>query len=282
MSVVMFHHPLKGDIFVDSNLMRIQRLRRRITAWTTAMSNVINSQAVACYGIALTYRPGVEWAPGHIQQFMMTLRKVFGHSLLGYAWVAELQQRGAVHYHVTLIMEKNYVFKAERYGKMTVLRNPYFQFQSYWVHGFIDFKRLVHPSPAYLMKYSQKSEQKGGDFPPGLRLFACVIRCEIDVIDKYSWAITSKPGHVRTKMYNLREDLGITFEFDGWKIKAMGSYQWARNNKTKKMVLRFTPDGTYMITWGKMWWLSESEWVYLGVEGRKSKGINRDYMEDKT
>src|SRR3989304_4365366 len=101
-----------GLVIVDTALMRHARLKRRVKAWSWSLNDFmaasLNSR-VRMVMITLTYRPGVEWEPQHMNVFMRHVRKSNGIGLLGYAWVAELQQRGAVHFHLLLLVTRGSV-----------------------------------------------------------------------------------------------------------------------------------------------------------------------------
>lgn len=109
--------------------------------------------------VHLTYRPGAEWKPRHISGFLYSVKRFLGKNLLGYAWVAEMQKRGAVHYHVVL---------AVRVG----VRIPFPDQAGWWVHGHTKVELAKRPL-GYLMDYARKISQKVG-YPKGIRIFAVV------------------------------------------------------------------------------------------------------------
>lgn len=107
--------------------------------------------------VTTTYRPGVEWEPGHVSAFMACLRKWFarrGHRLCC-QWVAEMQERGAVHYHAVLWLPRGLTLpKSDKRG--------------WWPHG--STKTEVARSPVgYMAKYASKGQQ-GPLFPRGCRI----------------------------------------------------------------------------------------------------------------
>jgi hypothetical protein len=92
---------------IDPDAARLSRLRRRVHAWADALRDYTqDNRKYRKVMITLTYRPGVEWQPGHIRVFMRRLRKRLRAALVAYAWVAEMQRRGAVHYHVLLVVRR--------------------------------------------------------------------------------------------------------------------------------------------------------------------------------
>jgi hypothetical protein len=105
-----------------------------------------------------TYRPGVEWSAGHMSEFVEAagawMRRQ-GHRFV-YAWVAELQERGAVHFHLLIWLPAGVFF-------------PRADARGWWPHGTTRTTRCDRPI-GYLTKYASKLEQKEGAFPRGLRL----------------------------------------------------------------------------------------------------------------
>jgi hypothetical protein len=110
--------------------------------------------------LTLTYRNADDWQPRHISAFLHAVDLWLRRRDLGAVrcvWVAELQGRGAVHYHVALWLPRRaYLPQADRRG--------------WWPHGMTQTARAVFPI-RYLQKYVSKLETKGVEFPKGIRLF---------------------------------------------------------------------------------------------------------------
>jgi hypothetical protein len=95
-----------------------------------------------------------------------------GSNLLAYAWAAELQKRGVVHYHVLLLVKRGTDI-------------PYFDTAGWWPYGHSNI--TAARSPFYIVSYTKKSNyQKLGDFPKGLRIFAVWISPSI-LTDNSRW-----------------------------------------------------------------------------------------------
>lgn len=110
--------------------------------------------------VTLTYRPGVEWRPSHLRDTLRLLRAWLarrGH-VLRYVSVAELQKRGAVHFHLVIWWPAH-------------LRMPPPDSSMMWPHGSSNVQRARHPV-AYLAKYASKGTPDG-DFPCGIRMHSC-------------------------------------------------------------------------------------------------------------
>jgi hypothetical protein len=73
-----------------------------------------------------------------------------------YFWVAELQQRGAVHYHLIVFIPRSHKLP--------------FPDKRWWKKGISNI-RSVRQFAAYLAKYLQKGSSGELRFPKGLRLF---------------------------------------------------------------------------------------------------------------
>jgi hypothetical protein len=138
-------------------------MRKRVHAWSEYLAPFVHDRnrfrLVMC---TLTLAPGVEWHAGMIRYYMRAARRNLKDSLLGYAWVAELQKRGAVHYHVLLWVKVG-----------TDVPKP--DTSGWWPYG--SSRRETARTVFYICKYTSKGLHKAGDtpcptLPRGARLFA--------------------------------------------------------------------------------------------------------------
>lgn len=108
--------------------------------------------------VTLTYADAAAWRPDHITDFMRRVHMFAKRRglKLPYVWVAELQKRGAVHYHVLLWVPAR-------------MRVPYADRQGWWNHGSTNIIRVKN-AVGYVAKYASKFESKDADFPKGMRL----------------------------------------------------------------------------------------------------------------
>lgn len=110
-----------------------------------------------CAMLTLTYRGGVTaWEPYHLSRCIDAIKKYLRRRGVEfrYVWVAELQKRGVIHYHLALWLPAGVTIpKADRRG--------------WWPHGASNIKAARKPV-AYLMKYLSKGCDVGG-FPKGAR-----------------------------------------------------------------------------------------------------------------
>lgn len=146
------------EITFSTAHMRVARLRRTVPAVGRAIQEVALAGGVRTrpWLLTLTYRPGVEWAPKHVSGLLDCLRKwgLRQRISIPYLWVAEMQNRGAVHYHIILWLPVR-------------LTLPKPDKQGWWPYGMTNTKRANKPIN-YAMKYASKGD--GVAFPRGLRL----------------------------------------------------------------------------------------------------------------
>jgi hypothetical protein len=172
---------LTGETFeVSPHKSRVRRLQKRVKAWADVTKPLIDKVGVdyRLVMITLTYSQVDGWRKNHIREFMLSLRGCLGGSLLSYAWVAELQKRGAVHYHVIVLVKRG-----------TNIPLP----DEFWKHGVTRIETAR--SPFYLLTYTGKEYQKFGKFPKGLRLFAVWIgKDAIHELSRWFFKLSALPA----------------------------------------------------------------------------------------
>lgn len=158
-------------ITIDKAQARITRLRKGVGVGAKALHNA-GPLGQSMYMLTLTYRgTNAAWNPKHISDFLHTLRTWYygrtGTRKLRYTWVAELQGRGVIHYHVVVWLEKGIrpPFPDRPWRHKGTTKPPM------WQHGMSN-RIQAHAPIAYLMKYLSKINQKNvGSFPHGARIF---------------------------------------------------------------------------------------------------------------
>lgn len=200
---------ITGEIFeVDPREARIKRLRRRVWAWCKAMEAYRKAakERVVVKMVTLTYRHVDQWRPNHIRSFMLVVRRFFAGRLRGYCWVAELQKRGAVHYHV-LIAHAN--------GK----RMPYLDKAGWWTHGMTRVETVKHL--LYVMKYTQKGSDDTNSYPHNARTFATWLPRDVEIpsAEYRNWRISAYPKWVGDRLRDI-DGVGLArpSRFGGWII----------------------------------------------------------------
>lgn len=149
-------------IEIDPAKARVTRLRKGLGVGAKRLHNMYRGKQNHCL-VTLTYRgDNRDWRPEHISTYIKCVKRWFKRRTAGnglrYAWVAELQQRGVIHYHIVFWLPKG-------------LTMPKADKQGWWMHGMTNTKRATAPV-AYLMKYVSKVDSKNvGSFPHGARIF---------------------------------------------------------------------------------------------------------------
>jgi len=107
--------------------------------------------------ITLTYREVDGWRNRDVSECLKRMRQWAARKgvELGYVWTAELQKRGAVHYHIVCWLPPG-------------LSMPKPDKQGWWAHGMTRIERARRPV-GYLVKYASKGDDVE-QFPRGLRL----------------------------------------------------------------------------------------------------------------
>ena len=148
-----------GVTETDKARARMARMRRSVGFSARALlagTQQPGFRGDYCAMVTLTYRNTEDWRPDHIKAALQNMRKQlqrWGQQGARYVWVAELQKRGAMHYHVAVWLPHGWQL-------------PKFDEAGWWPHGATNVKAAQKPI-AYLMKYMQK----GGSvaFPKGAR-----------------------------------------------------------------------------------------------------------------
>lgn len=168
----------ENTITVDRHASRCTRLRKSLGVAAKALHNAgpMNQQV---WMQTLTYRgDNGNWRPEHISRYLDAMRKWHyartGCKSMRYAWVAELQQRGVIHYHVVVWLAGGLTPpKADTAWRRLDRRGNVHHEPPMWPHGMSNRLKAVAPV-AYVMKYASKIESKNvGSFPHGARIHGC-------------------------------------------------------------------------------------------------------------
>ena len=157
---------LADPVVIAPRKARCQRLRRTITEaaklherearWA---SERLGRSAYRKTFITLTYRPGETWEPRHVSRFVRLMRQWFKRREYPcrFAWVGELQKRGALHYHVLVWVPRR-------------LRLPRPDACGWWPHGMSNIETARNPV-GYMVKYATKTRPEDiRRLPKGVRL----------------------------------------------------------------------------------------------------------------
>lgn len=144
-------------------LRRIARLRRAV--WAAGQSLAYLCPDVGgsvCWFVTLTYVGVDDWRPEHISASIRRYRKWCKSAAIDcrYVWVAELQTRGAVHYHVLTWLPSSVSMP---HWDLARPKGPW------WPHGMTN-TQPARAGVGYLMKYLSKLGEFHR-FPKNLRLY---------------------------------------------------------------------------------------------------------------
>lgn len=146
--------------------------------------------------ITLTYRNKEDWQADHISKFLTNCRNWLGRRghKFHYVWVAELQERGAVHYHIIVWLPR---------GKQGFQRLPKPDKSGWWSFGSSQIV-WAHKPVGYLTKYASKGNDLTGDdmkkFPKGLRLYGTGGLTKIERVEMRWWRA---PKYVRDLLKDM-------------------------------------------------------------------------------
>jgi len=148
----------------DCALRRIKRLRRSV--WASGHLHGIADNGYrppVCWFVTLTYVGVNDWQPEHIKTAVNRYRRWCKNAGIQcrYTWVAELQKRGAVHYHMLCWLPHGITMP--QWDRATIHR------EAFWRHGMTNTQKST-AGVGYLMKYLSKLGELT-IFPKGLRLY---------------------------------------------------------------------------------------------------------------
>jgi hypothetical protein len=151
----------ENAISIDRQQARVTRLRKGVGVAAKSLHNDAGQRAQKIM-VTLTYAgDNRNWSAEHMTRYMNNVRnwyKAQTGDRLRYVWVAELQDRGVIHYHAVFWLRKGITMpKADKRG--------------WWPHGMTKTERAVKPI-GYLMSYLSKIETKNVmEFPHGARIY---------------------------------------------------------------------------------------------------------------
>lgn len=162
-------------ITIDPKSSRVTRLRKGLGIAAKQLHNQ-GDKNQSIWMQTLTYKgDNRQWRPEHISRYLDALRRWHyartGSKAVRYAWVAELQQRGVIHYHVIVWLGGGLTPPKPDQPWHSRDRKGLKQWHPpMWAHGMSNRLRSTAPV-AYLMKYASKIESKNvGSFPHGARI----------------------------------------------------------------------------------------------------------------
>lgn len=221
---------------VNSFYARIGRCNKRVKAWAQAIPqmNRRKRRAYKAKGIAprlvmitLTYadadtenRKSEGWEPKHITGFLEKLKARLKGRYWASAWVAEMQTRGSLHYHVMLYVSPG--------TDIPMPDKPLEDGTVLWPYGMSKIETAKR-GPWYILKYAGKEYQKDG-LPAGARMFGVYInKKEASPDELFGFRLSSAPPYVQEAIREYYEngDVPATVRWKrvkggGWVIVDLG------------------------------------------------------------
>lgn len=156
---LVYSQTSRTPIRLDPHEMRLRRMQHGVlTAARLIAETITQSKHRGRWAfVTLTYADIEGWKPGHISAFLDCLKQWLKRRgcMPIYVWVAELQKRGAMHYHVLIWLPKG-------------LTLPKPDKQGWWPHGWTKIEWARNPV-GYMAKYVSKADGST-KFPKGARL----------------------------------------------------------------------------------------------------------------
>lgn len=155
--------PISTDVHAVRE-RRIKSLRRNV--WAAGKLHANNAaKGDRCWFVTLTYRGVSDWSPRHISEAIRSFRHWCKKRGLvpRYVWVAELQQRGAMHYHLAVWLPAGVSCPMWDKGG----RN----YAPFWPHGMTN-RQIARNAVGYLMKYMSKVGIHH-EYPKHARIHGC-------------------------------------------------------------------------------------------------------------
>jgi len=210
---------------MDTLRLRLQNMRRRIFAWSKVIEIFVaqGRYHLTMYGLTYdtkgTLVKASEWEPNDIREFINRLKARMGKRLIAYAWVAEKQKRGVIHYHVIAVHSGRAPMPDRSYRSKNS-RGQERYFKRLWDKGNTHSDFNVR-SPYYLASYVGKEYQKDFEnFPKYAHAWAVWVSDHALKKDLKFESLTSyKKQYVGEVM--LREGIGFeeAWELFEWELK---------------------------------------------------------------
>lgn len=198
----------KSRFSIDPVESRITRMKRGTITTARLHQEAMTFQRVRFKTamLTLTYKPGVEWQPHHISDLIKCIREYCRRWRIEFrgVWVAELQQRGAVHFHLLFWLPFGVTLpKPDKRG--------------WWPHGMTQWMWIRKPL-RYITKYVSKGS---GDhhFPKGLRLYGGFGLGKQQKMQRRWWML---PGYIRQRFTDWQDDVSRAAR--GFVVRSTGEH----------------------------------------------------------
>lgn len=166
-SIEALSRPAAGAALIDGTARRLKRMRGSVEHSMRLSEAGLSRSGGFRYRrkfVTLTYADVEGWQADHVNDYLRRVRMWAKRRnfRISFVWVAELQQRGALHYHVCFwIPSRCWMPKSDTQG--------------WWKHGMSNIKNVTGGCSGlmgYMSKYMSKTTpSQAVKFPKGARLF---------------------------------------------------------------------------------------------------------------
>ena len=205
------HTQAHEPIVISGSEARVKGMRKAVlTAGRLSQDDVQRRPGGFQYKgamLTVTYSDIDGGRPDHIAKLTNHMRTYLarrGHKLLG-VWVAELQQRGAVHYHFVVWLPKGVTL-------------PMPDKQGWWPHGMTQWQ-WARRAVGYLVKYASKVDSKH-KLPKGCRISGACGLNRAQRTERRWWRM---PRYVRQRWPDWGDDV-VRAKGGGFVAHATGEY----------------------------------------------------------
>jgi hypothetical protein len=259
---------------VDSFASRQHRLTTAIHSFVDYVKPISKVENWDSKMVTLTYEKASDWSPNHIRDFNKWLRRAMGDNLKSYAFVAELQKRGAVHYHLIVYTKKgaSIPFPDRAWG-----RKNYIAWK--WGYTKVEKARL----PQYLASYVSKEYQKDYyRFPKNARGFGIWVNSLLELKRLFSAYMSDK----QKPLWILQDFPNLDFLKEENQLKRIGG-KWRIGSEiltSKNAPKNFSFDGSkirvFIPLGRRLNYKKTDTFDYNSMRMKTLKEIIPSYLED--
>jgi len=221
--------PVDESFVVDAREARLKRMRQSVlTTGRLFVESPPRGYREVALMLTLTYRPGVEWEPRHVTELQGHVRRWLKYRGLPcrYVWVAELQKRGVVHYHVLVWVPHR-------------CRLPFPDRAGWWPYGDTNVVRATSAT-GYLSKYVSKGPG-AGTFPRGCRMHGAGGLSQAQARVRRWWLLPSYIRDINRPEHDIRRAAGGGFVCRELALAARSPFGLVAVSKGGVRLLRIGP-----------------------------------------
>jgi hypothetical protein len=202
-------------VYTDEIKKRLKKLRLNIFTFAE-LGKLVKADRLILVGLSYdtlgTKVKASNWKPGDIGEFTHGLKQRLGERLVAYAWVAELQNNGNMHYHLAIYVDDFFPYPDKSYQ-----RNGR-KYKRLWTHG----ASSVDWTPKgvyYLCRYVGKEKQKDfTKFPKHARSYAVWFK-DRDLQTRFREYLNLRMGSAKKELYKAEGWQDWEYLGSGYKLE---------------------------------------------------------------